>query len=53
MIRERNIVLSIILSIVTCGIYGIVWFIQLTDEVVYASEGKEYSTSGGLHSYYQ
>ena len=32
MIKERNIVVAIILSIVTCGIYGIIWFITLTDD---------------------
>ena len=45
--EEKNIVMNIILSLVTCGIYGIVWFIQLTDDA------KEYSgdnemQSGGL-----
>lgn len=33
MIRQRNIALAIILSLVTCGIYGIYWFIVMTDEV--------------------
>lgn len=32
-IEQRNIGLCIVLSIVTCGIYGIYWFIKLTDEV--------------------
>ncbi len=30
---NRNIGLSIVLSIVTCGIYSIYWFIVLTDEI--------------------
>lgn len=30
--RERNIAVAIILTIVTCGIYGIYWFIVLTDD---------------------
>lgn len=38
MIKERNIAVSILLSIVTCGIYSIIWFISLTDEVSAASE---------------
>ncbi len=29
---ERSIAQCIILSIVTCGIYGLYWFIKLTDE---------------------
>ena len=33
MIKERSIAMCIILSIVTCGIYGIYWFVCLTDDV--------------------
>lgn len=29
---NRNIALSIVFTIITCGIYGIYWFIMLTDE---------------------
>ena len=32
MIKERNIVVAILLSFITCGIYGIYWFITLTDD---------------------
>lgn len=32
MVKSRNIVVQILLSIVTCGIYGIYWFITLTDD---------------------
>lgn len=42
--EEKNIVLNIILSIITCGIYGIVWFIQMTDEA------KEYSEDVNMQS---
>lgn len=45
--EERNIVLNIILTIITCGIYGIVWFIQLTDDAREYS-GDETMQSGGL-----
>jgi len=31
-VPNRNIALAIVLSIVTCGIYGIYWFITMTDE---------------------
>ncbi len=44
--KERNIALCIVLSIITCGIYGIYWFISLTDDAVRISNGKEYNTSG-------
>ena len=33
MIQEKNIALNIILSIVTCGIFGVIWFISITDDV--------------------
>ncbi len=46
MISERNIVTNIILSIITCGIYGIVWFIQITDDAALASGDN--SMSGGM-----
>lgn len=36
--KERNIAVCIILSLVTCGIYSIYWFIVLTDDIIAASE---------------
>lgn len=33
MVKEKNIALCIILSLVTCGIYGMYWFVTLTDDV--------------------
>lgn len=36
-IKKRNIAVAIILSIVTCGIYGIYWFICLVNELNTAS----------------
>ena len=46
-VQPRNIVTAIILSIVTCGIYGIYWFIVLTDEINRLT-GKEKDISGVL-----
>ncbi len=46
MIKEKNIVTAVILSIVTCGIYALVWFINLTDDISYASDDN--SVSGGM-----
>ncbi len=43
MIQKREIVTCVLLSIITCGIYGIVWFINLTDDVAYLSEDHEFS----------
>ncbi len=44
--QQRNITTAIILSIVTCGIYGIFWFIQLTDDVRTLA-GDTQTASGG------
>ncbi len=46
MLREKNIATCILLTIFTCGIYGIIWFITLTDDVGFANQDK--SMSGGL-----
>lgn len=43
MIKERNIVVAILLSIVTCGIYGIYWFITMTDDVGKANEDPNFT----------
>lgn len=44
---ERNIAVAIILSIVTCGIYAIYWFIVLTDDAKRHSEDTN-MLSGGI-----
>ena len=46
-IKPRSIVTAIILSIVTCGIYGIYWFVCLTNELNILS-GHDQDTSGGM-----
>ncbi len=46
MVQERNIAVAIILSIVTCGIYGLYWFVCLTNDTNTVAE--EEGTSGGL-----
>lgn len=46
MIKERSLVLYIILSIVTCGIFGLYWFVCLTDDTNTAA-GVD-GTSGGM-----
>lgn len=45
--QQKNIAVSIILSIVTCGIYAIYWFITLTNDVNTLSGDSE-ATSGGV-----
>ena len=46
-IQPRNIVLCIIFSIITCGIYGIYWMIKMNDEVN-ALAGEPGATTGGM-----
>lgn len=46
MIKEKNIAVCLILSIITCGIYSIYWFICLSDDV--NSLSKEEGTTGGV-----
>lgn len=46
-ITKRNMAVAIILSIVTCGIYGLYWFVVLTDDMKQASNDVE-GVSGGV-----
>ena len=46
LVAKREIVLAIILSLITCGIYSLYWFIVMTDEVNKVSNDNR--TSGGL-----
>lgn len=43
----RNIGLCIVLSIITCGIYGIVWLVQLVNDLNAAAKEPN-ATSGGV-----
>lgn len=43
---ERNIVVCILLSLITCGIYSIYWFIVMTDESNMVSDDQ--TASGGM-----
>lgn len=45
MLKEKNIALSIVLTIVTFGIYGIVWFVNITDDT--ANAAQDTSINGG------
>lgn len=46
-IKQRNIALCIIFTIITCGIYGIYWMINMVDDLNYVS-GHSDDTSGGM-----
>lgn len=43
MIQRREVATCIVLSIITCGIYGIIWFIRITNDIASASEDNELS----------
>lgn len=43
MIKERNVVVQILLSLITCGIYGIYWFVTLTDDAARKAEDPNFS----------
>lgn len=42
--KQRNLVVCIILSFITCGLYALYWFVKMTDEVNEVT--KEKGTSG-------
>lgn len=44
--KNRSVGVGILLTFITCGIYGLYWFYVLTDEVNYAH--GEQDTSGGM-----
>lgn len=46
MVRQRNIALAILFSIITCGIYALYWFVCLTDDT--NNLAQEYDTSGAM-----
>lgn len=46
-LKQRSIPIAILLSIITCGIYGIYWFIVITNEVNQVT-GNQNDTSGGV-----
>lgn len=45
MAKRRNIVVSLLLSIITCGFYGLYWWIKVTNELNFLS-GTKNGTSG-------
>ena len=47
MLQKRSVATAIVLTIITCGIYGIYWFIKLTDEMNFVT-GTQQDTSGGM-----
>ena len=46
MVEKRDIALAIVLSFITCGIYGIYWFVVLTNDVKTVSDDKDLASGG-------
>ena len=44
--EQRNVGVCILLSVITCGLYGLYWFVRLCDDVNVLS--GDYKTSGGI-----
>lgn len=42
-IKQRSIIMAILLTIITCGIYGIYWFVVMTDDVATISHDESLS----------
>ena len=49
--QKRNIILGTILNFVTCGLYGLYWISQITDEVQRAT-GRKATATGGMAALY-
>ena len=47
MVENKSIATAIILSIVTCGIYGIIWYINLVNDVNKICNDDKSNQSGG------
>jgi len=47
-VENVNIVTALILTIVTCGIYGIIWFIKIVDSVNVICNDNDSKNSGGM-----
>lgn len=45
-IKKRDIAITIILSIVTCGIYGLIWFFWIVNDLNVAAQTPEDRTPG-------
>ncbi len=43
--QTRNIVTNLLLTIITCGLYGLYWMVTITDDTAYQTE--DHSITGG------
>ena len=49
--RERNIILNLVLTVITCGLYGLYWQASVTNELQ-EKTGRKVTASGGLAALY-
>ena len=42
-VQKRDLIITILLTVVTCGIYGIYWFIKLNDDLKALTKDEFYS----------
>ena len=47
-VTKRDVAVNIILTVITCGIYGLFWFAVITNESNSIASESEKSASGGL-----
>ena len=47
MVEKRDVAISILLTIITCGFYGIYWFIKLNDDINTLADDRV-APSGGM-----
>lgn len=43
MVQERSVGLAIILTLITCGIYGLYWMYAMTNELAYLSDDPTFT----------
>ena len=47
-VQNKNIALAIVLSFITCGIYGIIWYISMVNDVNSICNDEKSNQSGGI-----
>ena len=48
MLKERNIALCIVLSIITCGIYGLYWLYNINNDMCSITPDDPFQPNGGM-----
>lgn len=44
--KKRSVGVSILLSLITCGLYTLYWIYQLNEDIQYLNPKREYTSSG-------